>query len=327
MTLNLKTEAGKVLFLDLVQKVDILVENFRPGTMERLGLGYEKLIKINPRLIYAAASGFGQSGPYSQQPAYDGVVQAMGGIMSITGQLGGEPTRVGTSIGDIAAGLFTAIGILAAVHHREKTGEGQMVDVAMLDCQVALLENAIARYTAAGEIPGPIGNRHPSITPFEPFNTRDGQLMVAVGNNRMWARFCEALGEPELAADPRFTTNALRTANYEELRPLIAAAMSQKTTADWVSILEEFSVPNGPINSVDMVIADPQVIAREMVVDVEHPIAGSTKLPGIPIKLDKTPGEIKEPAPILGQHTGEILREILGYEPEKIARLEENGIF
>ena len=327
MTLNLKTEAGKVLFLDLVQKVDILVENFRPGTMERLGLGYEKLIKINPRLIYAAASGFGQSGPYSQQPAYDGVVQAMGGIMSITGQLGGEPTRVGTSIGDIAAGLFTAIGILAAVHHREKTGEGQMVDVAMLDCQVALLENAIARYTAAGEIPGPIGNRHPSITPFEPFNTRDGQLMVAVGNNRMWARICEALGEPELAADPRFTTNALRTANYEELRPLIAAAMSQKTTADWVSILEEFSVPNGPINSVDMVIADPQVIAREMVVDVEHPIAGPTKLPGIPIKLDKTPGEIKEPAPILGQHTGEILREILGYDAEKIARLEENGIF
>lgn len=327
MTLNLKTEAGKALFLDLVQKVDILVENFRPGTMERLGLGYEELITINPRLIYAAASGFGQTGPYSRQPAYDGVVQAMGGIMSITGQLGGEPTRVGTSIGDIAAGLFAAIGILAAVHHREKTGEGQMVDVAMLDCQVALLENAIARYTAAGEVPGPIGNRHPSITPFEPFNTSDGQLMVAVGNNRIWDRFCDALGNPELASNPRFTTNALRTANYEELRPVIAAAMSQKSTAEWVSILEEYRVPNGPINSVDMVVTDPQVLAREMVLDVEHPIAGSTKLPGIPIKMDKTPGEIKEPAPILGQHTQEILREILGYDAEKIARLEEYGIF
>jgi CoA:oxalate CoA-transferase len=327
MTLNLKTEAGKALFLDLVQKVDVLVENFRPGTMERLGLGYDKLTKINPGLIYAAASGFGQTGPYSRQPAYDGVVQAMGGIMSITGQLGGEPTRVGTSIGDIAAGLFTAIGILAAIHHREKTGEGQMVDVAMLDCQVALLENAIARYTAAGEIPGPIGNRHPSITPFEPFDTSDGQLMVAVGNNRMWARFCDALGNPDLAANPRFTTNALRTANYEELRPVLADAMVQKSTAAWVSILEEYRVPNGPINSVDRVVADPQILAREMVLNVEHPIAGSTKLPGIPIKMDKTPGEVKEPAPILGQHTQEILREILGYDAEKIARLEEDGIF
>ena len=327
MTLNLKSEAGKALFLDLVQSVDIVVENFRPGTMDRLGLGYETLIKANPRLIYAAASGFGQTGPYSQQPAYDGVVQAMGGIMSITGQPGGEPTRVGTSIGDIAAGLFTAIGILAAVHHREKTGQGQMVDVAMLDCQVALLENAIARYTAAGEVPVPIGNRHPSITPFEPFATSDGQLMVAVGNNRMWSRFCEAMGTPELASDPRFTTNAQRTSNYQSLRPLIASAMAQKSTAKWVSILEEARVPHGPINSVDMVVADPQVLAREMVVDVAHPVAGDTKLPGIPIKMDLTPGEIKTPAPTLGQHTQEILTELLGYDAEKIARLEEEGIF
>jgi CoA:oxalate CoA-transferase len=327
MTLNLKSETGKALFLDLIQNVDVLVENFRPGTMERLGLGYETLKQLNPGLIYAAASGFGQTGPYSSQPAYDGVVQAMGGIMSITGQLGGEPTRVGTSIGDIAAGLFTAVGILAAVIHRDKTGQGQMVDVAMLDCQVALLENAIARYTAAGEVPGPIGNRHPSITPFEPFATSDGQLMVAVGNNRMWSRFCEAMGNPELASDPQFMTNALRTSNYEELRPLIASAMIAKSTVKWVSILESARVPHGPINSVDKVVTDPQVLAREMVVDVEHPVAGLTQLPGIPIKMDVTPGEINQPAPLLGQHTQEILSGLLGYDAEKIARLEEEDIF
>lgn len=327
MTLNLKSEGGKALLLDLVRKVDVLVENFRPGTMERLGLGYETLKAVNPRLIYAAASGFGQTGPYSQQPAYDGVVQAMGGIMSITGQIDGEPTRVGTSIGDIAAGLFTAIGILAAVIHREKSGQGQLVDVAMLDCQVALLENAIARYTAAGEVPGPIGNRHPSITPFEPFATLDGQLMVAVGNNALWVKFCDAIGETGLAADPRFTTNTLRTQNYEALRPLIAASMAQKTTAEWVSILQSAGVPNGPINSVDMVITDPQVVAREMVVDVEHPVAGLTKLPGIPIKMNVTPGEIRQPAPLLGQHTRQILSNLLGYDDETITRLEEEGIF
>jgi len=323
MTLNLKSAKEKEVFLDLIRNVDIVIENFRPGTMERLGLGYEVLKKENPRIIYAAASGFGHTGPYSKRPAYDAVVQAMGGIMSITGQRGGPPTRVGSSIGDITAGLFATIGILAALAHREKTGAGQKVDVAMLDCQVAILENAIARYTAAGEVPEPIGNRHPSITPFEPFDTEDGQLMIAVGNNALWSKFCAVIEREELWDDPRFSTNALRTANHQELKPLLASTLSKKTTYEWRKIFDQSGIPNGPINSIDQVIVDPQVIAREMIVEVDHPVAGKTSIPGVPIKLSKTPGSIREPAPLLGEHTAEILSDLLGYSPEQIASLEE----
>jgi CoA:oxalate CoA-transferase len=327
MTLDLKSDDGRELFLDMVRQVDVVVENFRPGTMERLGIGYDVLRIINPRLIYAAASGFGHTGPYSRRAAYDGVVQAMGGIMSITGPEGGPPTRVGTSIGDIAAGLFAAIGILAAVVYRDRTGEGQKVDVAMLDCQVALLENAISRYTVAGEVPTPIGNRHPSIAPFEPFDTAAGQLMIAVGNDKLWCTFCKALCLEELAGDERFKTNADRIGHYGALRPLIAARLLEKTREEWRDILDEHGVPNGPINSVADVIRDPQVLARDMIVDVEHPVAGNTLLPGIPVKLDRTPGMIRRPAPLLGQHTEEILREEFGYSDEKIAAWRAGGIF
>jgi CoA:oxalate CoA-transferase len=327
MTLNLKSALGKELFLDMIGQVDIVVENFRPGTMERLGLGYEVLAEKNARLIYAAASGFGHTGPYSRRPAYDAIVQAMGGIMSITGQVDGTPTRVGSSIGDITAGLFTTIGILAALAHRENSGLGQKVDVSMLDSQVAILENAIARYTVAGEIPGPIGNRHPAITPFEPFDTKDGQLMVAAGNNVLWSTFCKAIERDNLLDDPRFTTNSLRTANHSELRPLLAEVFFDKTTGEWRKLLDTVGIPNGPINSVDEVIIDPQVIAREMIVQVAHPVAGKTSLPGIPIKLSATPGAVRKSAPLLGQHTFEILRDVFGYSPEQIADLEEQGIF
>ncbi len=327
MTLNLKAPEGKEVFLNMVKKVDILVENFRPGTMEKLGLGYEILREENPQLIYAAASGFGHSGPYSERPAYDAVVQAMGGIMSITGQPGGPPTRVGTSIGDITAGLFTTIGILASLAHREKTGFGQKVDVAMLDSQVAILENAIARYTAVGEVPEPIGNRHPAITPFEPFATEDGQLMIAVGNDALWSKFCEAIDRVELRDDPRFKTNPLRTANHRVLQPLLAGTLVEKTTSDWRQIFDRDGIPNGPINSIDQVVNDPQVIAREMIVEVDHPTAGKTLLPGIPIKLSETPGAIREPAPLLGQHTAEVLCDVFGYTPEQIATMAAQGLF
>ena len=325
MTLNLKSPRGKQIIRELVPHVDVVVENFRPGTLEKLGLGYETLRDLNPRLIYAAASGFGRTGPYSQRPAYDGVVQAMGGVMSITGPEDGTPTRVGTSIGDIIAGIFTAIGILSALAARERTGQGQVVDVAMLDCQVAILENAIARYSVTGEIPRPIGSRHPSVVPLEPFETQDGQLMVAVGNDTIWVRLCEALERLDLATDPRFTTNPLRLAHYAALRPILAEIFQSRTNADWQALLDAAGIPASPINNVPQVMEHPQVLAREMLVKLVHPVAGELTMAGIPIKLSETPGAMRMPAPTLGQHTEEVLRELLGYTPEQIAELRAEG--
>jgi CoA:oxalate CoA-transferase len=325
LTLDLKHAAGRELFLALVREADVLVENFRPGTMARLGLGYEELATHHPRLVYAAVSGFGQTGPYSPRAAYDAVLQAMGGIMSITGPEGGPPTRVGTSIADITAGLFGAIGILAALHKRAETGVGQMVDVAMLDCQVAILENAIARYAATGQAPRPMGNRHPAIFPFEPFDTSDGQLMIAAGNNALWIKLCAVIGRPELATDERFATNPLRHQNYIAMRAALAEALAQRPTAAWQRELDAAGIPNGPINDVVEVLHDPQVRAREMIQEVEHPVAGRTLLPGVPIKLSATPGSIRRPAPRLGEHAAEILGDWLGWEADEVARWRARG--
>ena len=325
ITLNLKAPEGKEILKELVKQVDILVENFRPGTMEKLGLGYDVLKEINPRLIYASSTGYGQTGPYSQRPAYDAVVQAMGGIMSITGQPDGEPTRVGTSIGDITAGLFCAAGILAALHERERSGVGQMVDVAMLDCQVAILENAISRFEFTGEIPHPIGNRHPSIVPFEPFDTLTTPIMLAAGNDRLWVTLC-GLMELDLADDPRFKTNPLRNENYTALRPILAERFMTKTAEEWQQMFDDAGIPCGPINTVDKVVTNEQVVAREMILEVEHPTAGTTRIPGIPIKLSRTPGEIRLPAPVLGAETEKILTRCLNLTPEQIAALREKQV-
>lgn len=325
MTLNLKNESGKKIFLELVKETDVLVENFRPGTMEKLGLGYDYLITLNPKLIYAAASGYGHTGPYSQRAAYDAVVQAMGGIMSITGEKNGKPTRVGSSIGDISAGMFTVIGILSALISRNTTGKGQMVDVAMLDCQVAMLENAIARYFVTGKIPRPYGNRHTSIVPFEAFETSDGEIMVAAGNNALWKKLCNTLGCHELIDDKRFKDNLDRNENYDELRQLLVPCFLAKTTKDWLDIFDKEGIPNGPINTIDKVVEDIQVLSRNMIVEVQHPTAGSFKMPGIPIKLSETPGKIRTPSPTLGQHTYEILKEHLGLDNMTIEKLAEEG--
>ena len=325
ITLNLKTPEGKEILKELVKKVDVLVENFRPGTMEKLGLGYEVLKEINPRLIYASSTGYGQTGPYSQRPAYDAVVQAMGGIMSITGQADGVPTRVGTSIGDIAAGLFCAIGILAALQERARSGLGQMVDVAMLDCQVAILENAISRYEFTGEIPRPIGNRHPSIVPFETFNTLSDPIMVAAGNDRLWATLCELM-ELDIACDPRYATNPQRNEHYAELRPILAEKFMTKTAEEWQPMFDKAGIPSGPINTVDKVVKNEQVVAREMILEVEHPVAGTTRVPGIPIKLSRTPGEIRMAAPVLGADTEKLLNQYLGLSSVQVAELREKQV-
>ena len=325
LTLNLKAPEGKEIIKELVKHVDVLVENFRPGTMEKLGLGYEVLKEINPRLIYAASTGYGQTGPYSQRPAYDAVVQAMGGIMSITGQEDGVPTRVGTSVGDITAGLFCAVGILAALHERERSGLGQMVDVAMLDCQVAILENAISRFEFTGEVPGPIGNRHPSIVPFEPFETRTSPIMVAVGNDRLWATLCRLM-DLDIASDSRFATNPLRNENYLLLKPILVEKFMTKTAEEWQKMFDEAGIPSGPINSVDKVVTNEQVVARDMIVEIEHPTAGDTRIPGIPIKLSRTPGDVRMAAPVLGADTEKLLKEYLGLSPEQIADLSEKQV-
>ncbi len=309
--LDLKQEEDRELFLRLTAKADIVVENFRPGTMEKLNLGYEELKKHNPRIIYAAVSGFGHTGPYSHRPAYDAVVQAMGGIMSITGPVGGPPVRVGTSMGDITAGLFAAVGILAAIHHRDMTGEGQKVDVAMLDCQVAVLENAISRYSVTGEVPGPNGNQHPSITPFETFRTKDGEIMIAAGNDALFTKLCHVLNKSEWLEDDRFSTNKLRTDHRDLLVTMMNEAIGAETTETWQEKLLEAGVPSGPINTVDKVIQDPQVRARQMIQTVVHPDAGPVTMPGIPIKMSCTPGMIRRPPPRLGEHKDEILAEWL----------------
>ena len=325
ITLNLKAEAGKRLFLNLVRQADILVENYRPGVMKRLGLDYPALRAVNPRLVYAACSGFGHTGPYSPRGAYDMIVQGMGGVMSITGEPGRPPVRVGTSIGDIAAALFTGIGILAALSHARATGEGQFVDVAMLDCQVAILENAIMRCLVTGEVPQPLGARHPSIAPFEAFAAADGHVILAVGTN-IWARFCEAIGRADLVEHPHFATNALRAEHVDELHAILVPIIRQKRVETWMKEMEAIGVPCGPVNTVDKVIQDPQVKAREMVVTVQDPDGGTISMAGVPIKLSATPGKVQGRAPRLGEHTEEVLAQWLRLSPEEVARLREENV-
>ncbi|GAV25694.1 CoA transferase [Carboxydothermus islandicus] len=312
ITLNLKKEKAREIFLELVKTSDVLVENFRPGTMEKLGLGYEKLKEVNPRLIYAASSGFGQTGPYREKPAYDMIVQGMGGIMSITGEPGRPPVRVGVSIGDITAGLFTVIGILTALYQREETGVGQMVDVSMLDCQIAILENAIARYAVNREVPGPLGTRHPSITPFQAYPTQDGYVIVACGNDTLWEKFCRAIKKEELLADERFATNPLRTKNVEILEEILKPVFQEKTTAEWLVILENAGVPAGPINTVDKLFDHPQVLARDMLKEVITPAGDRLVAANNPIKLSYADTNLNPVVPALGEHTREVL-ESLGF--------------
>jgi CoA:oxalate CoA-transferase len=306
IALDLRDAGDRAVFEALLARADVLVENFRPGAMEKLGYGFEALRGRHPRLVYAATSGFGHDGPYARRPAYDVIVQAMGGIMSLTGHPGGPPTRVGTSIGDIAAGLFTAIGIAAALHQRAATGRGTKVDVAMLDAQVAILENAIARCVATGEVPGPLGSRHPVIAPFAAFRAADGHLVVAAGNDALFRRLCEVLARPDLAGDARFATNADRVANVDALHDALEEALAARGVADWLARLEQAGLPCGPLQDVAQVMRDPQVLARNMLIR-----AGGTPMAGNPIKLAGAPDPPERaPAPLLDEHRAAILREL-----------------
>ena len=285
--LNLKDDGDRAIFESLLVAADVVVENFRPGTMEKLGYGWDDIHAKYPKLIYAACSGFGHTGPHSKRPAYDMVVQAMGGIMSITGQPGPEakPTRVGLSIGDLGAGLFTTIGIVSAIYDRANTGAARKVDVSMLDCQVSLMENAIARYAATGEVPGPLGGRHPSITPFQVFKTQDSHMIIAAGNNVMFERFCDIIGREDIKADPRFASNGSRTEHNVELGGLIETVLMTRTTAEWLPQLDDAGIPASKINNVADIMDHPQMEPRQMLVTVDDPTFGEMKVAGNPIKL------------------------------------------
>ncbi|POR04784.1 carnitine dehydratase [Alkalispirochaeta sphaeroplastigenens] len=326
MTLNLKSNEGKDILRKLVARYDMLVENFRPGVMEKLGLGYEELKKINPGLIYAAASGYGHSGPESKKPAYDILAQAEGGLMGITGWPGGAPVRVGCSIGDITAGLFASIGILAALHQRNATGLGQKIDVAMLDCQVAILENALARYQATGENPEPLGNRHPTITPFQAYQARDDWFVVAMGNDNLWKTFCTATGRMDLAEDPRFATNPARTENLDELNALMEPLMAERTVQEWSDLLSEAGIPHAPINKVEHIMESPQILARKMLATVEDSLAGTVQVAGNPVKMSGFEDSTERPPlPELGEHTREVLSD-LGYTDDQVRALQDQGV-
>ena len=311
IALDLGDDAERDIFERLLERADVLVENFRPGAMERLGYGWQALHARFPRLIYAAISGFGHTGPLSGRPAYDVVVQGMGGIMSLTGHPGGEPTRVGSSIGDIAAGLFAAVGIQAALLERASTGAGLMVDVAMLDGQVAILENAIARYAATGEVPGPLGSRHPSITPFEAFRARDGHVVIAAGNDALFRKLCRCVGREALADDERFASNELRTQHQDALKRELETALAPRSVAEWLELLDAEGIPCGPIHDVAQVLAHPQVRARNMVVHADDPVAGRIEMAGNPIKLSsRADPDTREPGPALDADRDAILAEL-----------------
>jgi CoA:oxalate CoA-transferase len=319
IALDLKHTDDVAIFHQLLARADVLVENYRPGVMEKLELGWEALHARYPRLIYAATSGFGHTGPYASYAAYDLVAQAMGGLMSLTGHPGNPPTRVGSSIGDIVAGLYTTIGINAALVHRGTTGQGMKIDVAMLDCQVAITENAIVR-NFAGETPGQLGARHPSAAPFDAFPTADRFIIVAVADDAGYRRLCAALGRHDLAADPRFTTNALRLANHEVLKGELSATLTTRPCAEWIATLRAAGLPCGPINTIADVVADPQVNARNMIVEVEDPQAGTVRLFGCPIKMSAFEDPpVRATAPVLDGDRARILAELAAEDADDAA--------
>lgn len=329
MILNLKHEKGKGILRDLVRVSDVLIENFRPDTMGKLGFGWEALRAINPRIIYCSICGFGHDTlpEYGTRPAYDMVAQAYSGLMSITGPEDGPPCRVGSSVGDIIAGMQGAIAILAALRYRERTGRGQYIDIAMVDSLFSVLENAVARYVNTGEVAGPLGGAHPTIAPFQGFKAKDAQWVIAaIGNDKLWAQYCEVLGRTDLIDHPKFRTNPLRCDHRKEVVEIVQQEMEKKTAQEWCEIFEKHAIPYSPINNLEQICEDPHIAHRKMLVEVDQSRVGRMTVTASPLKMSETPGEVYAPAPLLGQHSEEVLREVLGYSPETIRALKEQQI-
>jgi len=330
LTVNLSKPGGQNLVRELATKSDVLLENYKHGDLARYGLGYEDLRKVNPRLIYCSVTGFGQTGPYRERPGYDFMIQGMGGLMSITGERddlpGGGPQRVGVPIVDIMTGMYATIAVCAALASRERTGKGQRLDLALLDTQVAFLANQGMNYLATSEVPGRLGNAHPNIVPYQTFKTKDGDIILACGNDNLFSKFCEIADCRNLVADGRFATNGKRVENRAALVPLLQEIFLRRTTHEWVDALETAGVPNGPINNLKQVFEEPQVIARGMKIEIEHASAGKVPLMASPMRFSETPLEFKLPPPTLGQHTGEVLQGVLGLDDAAITRLHDEGI-
>lgn len=326
ITVNLKSSEGQEIVRRLAGVSDVLVENFRTGVLDRLGLGYEDLRAVNPRLVYCSISGYGRTGPYAERPGYDFIIQAEGGMMGITGPEEGPPFRVGVPIVDITAGMFAATAILAALRARDQRGEGQLVDVSLLDTQVALLTNVASNYLVGGAPPRRLGNAHPNVAPYETFRARDRWFALAAANERQWAVLCEVIDRPDLRDDPRFATNEARLANRPELVTVLNEVFATRDADAWLERLRAAGLPCGPINTVSDVFAHPQVEARNLVVEAEHPTAGPLRFPGFPYKLLGTPARVRRPPPLLGQHTEEILTEMLDYSAEEVSALREQGV-
>jgi glutaryl-CoA transferase len=326
VTVNLQAPEGQALVRELAAKSDVLLENYKFGDLDRYGLGYAALSALNGRLIYCSVTGFGQTGPYRERPGYDFMIQGMGGMMSVTGEPDGEPQRAGVPIADIITGMYASIAICAALVHRASSGKGQHLDLALLDSQIALLAYQNTNYFATGKPPGRIGNLHPNIVPYQPFRASDGEVILACGNDNLYRKFCAAAGCPELASDPRFATNGKRVENRDELKRLLDAIFVKRTQKEWVGLLEAAGVPNGPINDIAQVFAEPQVAARGVRIEVDHPVAGKLPMVASPMHFSATALEHKIPPPLLGEHTEQVLRELLGKSPAEIARLREAGV-
>ena len=323
VTVNIQTAEGQDIVRRLAGISDVLVENYRTGDLDKLGLGYPELHHLYPRLIYCSVSGYGRTGPYADRPGYDAILQAEGGMMSLTGPVEGPPSRAGIPIIDITSGMFAATAILAALRARDITGEGQLVDISLFDSHVALLTNVASNYLVGGRPPQRLGNAHPNLVPYDAFTARDGWFIVGVANDKLWSLLCDVLARPDMKTDSRFAANHDRVANRDELSAELNQIFSQRDTSDWLAELIKAGLPCGRINSIPEVFSHPQAQAREMTLESEHPTAGTVQFPGFPYKFSQTPADIHRPPPLLGEHTEEVLTALLDYSPEDMAALRD----